>query len=323
MARGAVTTACAIVLAASAPVVAGVPAPADTARGEVLVQPSAELVPATPGVTIVRRVVITNRTARAVRFTLGIAQVVGSHDPREVVEVRRGSRDGAAGWASLEAGTILVRAHRQVRVPVTVDVPDHAAAGSSSFAVLVERSPTDATGGRTAVFSQVAIFVVDVPGPAVERDGVARAVVHEAAPESAEVRSPRTFYVGHVRLVLDLVYRDDGARAINPAGYVAMDAPFGIEQSRTPIRPFSAYPRGAAAETIELRRVPSIGLLRPRVVLTTTSGRHVRTLPYIVIVPVWALVIGAVLVAALLALTGRMVWNRTRRNARPPGGAVA
>src|SRR5690606_12295141 len=105
--------------------------------GKVVVSPSAERIETVeldsservgPGSVVRRNVIVANRTERPIDFELAVAEVVGSRSEL-AVEVRHGSRGGAAAWATLQDSSFTLEPGQQGTVPLTIRVPEEVTPG--------------------------------------------------------------------------------------------------------------------------------------------------------------------------------------------------
>lgn len=302
--------------------------------GKVVMSPAAERIETVepdggeqvgPGSVITRPIIIHNRTEATVQFDIDVAQVVGA-DAELIVEVRHGVREGAAAWVELERPSFALRPGQQGTMLVTIRVPENVTPGSKPFAVTATQRTAQVQtqgAGIAPQFKQVAIFVVELPGDAPVKGGLVNASITsaqkgiDAARDGKPVPRNSRLYVGprwidgH-RLTLSAQYENDGERLLKPRGRVVVRDVFGRQAGSYEIPEFTVYPEGEAAQTVELKGLPSLGLFTARVELESdAAGKQTTTLPRFVMVPKWFLVAAA---AFLLYWIYRLVrWQLHRR----------
>ncbi|MCW2955154.1 MAG: hypothetical protein JWO69_23 [Thermoleophilia bacterium] len=284
-----------------------------------------------PGSTVRRAVSIQNRSTHAKEFVLEVAQVVPG-GAGVVAETRRGIREGAAAWVTLDRSRFVLQPDQRGTAMATVRIPRLIKPGSKPFAVVAtqhdvtgpaspqETSPT----GVTPTFAQTAIFVLEIPGDAPVRGSIERADVTSAQKrlaaagdqDGATPKNSRVYVgpglTGTHRLTATIAYRNDGERLITARGKVVVRDLFGRTVGRYPISEFRSYPGGSASAIVELRGLPSLGWFRTSVELDTDAGNISRRLSGFALLPKWfpAAVTGLVLVAV-----GRLVRRRRREAA--------
>lgn len=302
--------------------------------GKVVMSPAAERIETVdqdggeqvgPGSVIRRPIIIHNRTEETIEYDIDVAQVVGA-DAELIVDVRHGVREGAAAWVELERPSFALEPGQQGTMFITVRVPERVTPGSKPFAVTAtQRSQQVQTEGAGIApqFKQVAIFIVELPGDAPVKGGLVNASITSAQKGIAAARdgkpAPRNarFYVGPKwidghRLTLSAEYENEGERLLKPRGRVVVRDLFGRQAGSYEIPEFTVYPEGEAAQTVELKGLPSLGVFRARVELESdAAGKQTTTLPRFVMVPKWFLVAAA---AFLVYWTYRLaVWQLRRR----------
>jgi hypothetical protein len=302
--------------------------------GKVVMSPAAERIETVqadggeqvgPGSTIQRPVIIHNRTDKPVTFDMDVAQVVGSTADL-VVEIRHGVREGAAAWVTLEKPSFTLKPGQQGTMLVTIKVPKDVKPGSKPFAVTATQRTAQVQSegaGIAPQFKQVAIFIVELPGDAPVKGTLAKATISSDQKRLDAARHGETppvdsrFYVSphwadKHRLTLSSEYENTGERLLRPKGKVVVKDVFGRVAGTYPIKEFTVYPGGSAAQSTDLKGLPSLGIFRATVQLESeVGGKQTTTLPRFVQVPKWFLLA----VAAFLAYGAwRLVrWQLRRR----------
>lgn len=301
--------------------------------GKVVMSPAAERVSTIepdggeqvgPGSVVRRPVIIHNRSAEAIQFDLDVREVVGS-TAELVVDVLEG-RGGAAAWVQLQDTTFTLKPGQQATTTVTIRVPERVKPGSKPFAVTATQRPRQVQAGGAGIapqFKQVAIFIVELPGDAPVKGEFTRATItsaqlsEAAGREGTEAPTNVRFYLGpgwtdahDLRLATE--YVNDGERLLNPSGRVVVRDLFGRVAGRYELDDFTVYPGGEAAQTVELKGLPSLGVFTARVELRSeAAGRQSATLPRFVMVPRWlAVALGAFAAYGLYRLAA---WRIRRR----------
>ncbi len=302
--------------------------------GKVVMSPAAERIETVepdggeqiaPGSTVQRAVIIHNRTEAPVTFDMDVAQVVGS-SAELVVEVRHGVREGAAAWVTLEKTSFTLKPGQQGTMAVTIKIPDSVKPGSKPFAVTAtQRSAQVQTEGAGIApqFKQVGIFILELPGDAPVKGSLTEASITsaqkgiDAARDGKEPPSNARWYIGpglmdSHRLTLSAAYENDGERLIKPTGRVVIRDIFGRTAGTFELKDFTVYPGGEAAQTVELKGLPSLGVFTAKVELESEpTGKQTTTLPRFVMVPKWFLIAaGAFLLYWLLKI---VKWQLRRR----------
>lgn len=302
--------------------------------GKVVMSPAAERIETiapdsgeqvAPGSVVKRSVIIHNRTKDTVEFDMDVAQVVGS-DAELIVEVRHGVREGAAAWVELEKTSFSLKPGQQGTMIVTIRIPESVKPGSKPFAVTATQRTQQAQtqgAGIAPQFKQVAIFIVELPGDAPVKGsltdasitsaqkGIAAAQKGERSPKNARLYiSPKL--TGSHRLTLSAEYENKGERLLKPTGRVIIKDIFGRTAGSYVIREFTVYPDGEAAQTVELKGLPSLGVFTATVELQSEpTGKQKTTLPRFVMIPKWFLAAGGALLVYLLFKLAR--WRLARR----------
>ena len=302
--------------------------------GKVVMSPAAERIETVdvgggdqigPGDTIIRPVIIHNRTKETVDFDMDVAQVVGSN-AELVVEVRHGVREGAAAWVELEKSSFSLKPGQQGTMLVTIRIPKDIKPGSKPFAVTAtQRSQQVQTEGAGIApqFKQVAIFILELPGDAPVEGKLTNASITSAQKSLDSARSGKQppknsrFYVSPKwtdthRLTLSAEYENTGERLLKPKGEVVVTDIFGRVAQKYPIEEFTVYPGGEAAQTVELKDLPSLGIFTASVELESEqTGKQSTTLPRFALIPKWFLLA----VAAFLVYWGYRLlrWQLARR----------
>ena len=302
--------------------------------GKVVMSPAAERIESVsaeggeqigPGSVVTRPVIIHNRTEDPVTFDLDVAQVVGS-SAELVVEVRHGVREGAAAWVTLEKTSFTLKPGQQGTMMVTIRIPKDVTPGSKPFAVTATQRAAQVQtegAGIAPQFKQVGIFILELPGDAPVKGTLTKASITSAQKGIAAARdgeqAPRNsrLYVGpgfadaH-RLTLSAEYENTGERLIKPTGRVIVKDIFGRTAGTYQLKDFTVYPGGAAAQTVELKGLPSLGLFTAKVELQSEpTGKQTTTLPRFVLVPKWFL--AAIAAFALYGLSRVVRWQLRRR----------
>ena len=302
--------------------------------GKVVMSPAAERIETVdaeggeqvgPGSVIQRPVIIHNRTEAPVTFDFDVAQVVGS-SAELVVEVRHGVREGAAAWVTLERTSFTLKPGQQGTMLVTIRVPKDVTPGSKPFAVTATQRTAQVQtegAGIAPQFKQVGIFIVELPGDAPVKGTLTEANITsaqkgiDAARDGKEAPKNARLYVGpgltgSHRLTLSAAYENAGERLIRPTGRVVVRDIFGRVAGRYDLKDFTVYPEGEAAQTVELKGLPSLGLFTAKVELESEpTGKQTTTLPRFVMVPKWFLLAAG---AFLLYWIYRLVrWQLARR----------
>jgi hypothetical protein len=301
--------------------------------GKVVMSPAAERIETTtakdgeriaPGDTVIRQIVLHNRTEAPIDFDLGIKQVVGS-DAELIVELLD-TREGAAAWVQLERPTIRLKPGEQGAVNVTVRIPKKVTPGSKPFAITAtQRAGTvEVEGiGVAPQFEQAAIFIVELPGDAPVKGGLTEATITSAQknlaaatdgtppPKNSRLYVSPGFSDAH-RLSLATQYENKGERILQPSGKVVVKDLFGRVVGQYQVPQFSVYPGGEAAGSVEMKGLPSLGLFTVSVELTSeAAGAQSTTLPRFFMVPKWLL---ALIAGGALWLLWKVArWQLRRR----------
>jgi hypothetical protein len=303
--------------------------------GKVVMSPAAERIETIepdggeqigPGSVIKRAVIIHNRTKEKVEFAMDVSQVVGSSADL-IVEVRHGVREGAAAWVELEKSSFALKPGQQGTMLLTIRIPKKVKPGSKPFAVTAtqQTSQTQSQGaGITPQFKQVAIFILELPGDAPVKGSLTGAEITSVQKSIAAARhgdeSPHNsrFYVSPKwtdshRLKLAATYENTGERLLKPSGRVVVTDVFGRQAGSYPIPEFTVYPDGEAAQSVELKGLPSLGLFQAKVVLDSeAAGKQTTTLPRFVLIPKWFLLAAGAFVIYWLYRLVR--WRLRRRS---------
>lgn len=304
--------------------------------GKVVMSPAAERIETIepdggeqigPGSTVQRAVIIQNRTEAPITFDMDVAQVVGS-SAELVVEVRHGVREGAAAWVTLEKTSFTLKPGQQGTMLVTIEVPTSVKPGSKPFAVTAtQRSPQGQAQGAGIApqFRQIGIFIIELPGDAPVKGSLTEASITSAQKGIAAARDGREppknsqLYIGpglvdSHRLTLSAAYENNGERLIRPTGRVVIKDVFGRSSGTFELEDFTVYPGGEAAQTVELKGLPSLGLFTARVELESEpTGKQTTTLPRFLMIPKWFLIaVGAFLLYGLFKVVR---WRLRRRRA--------
>ncbi|MCW2956982.1 MAG: hypothetical protein JWO69_1851 [Thermoleophilia bacterium] len=277
-----------------------------------------------PGMTVERPVVIHNRSDTAKGFSLDVAQVVGT-SAATVAETRPGVREGAAAWVTLDRTTFTLKPDQLATVMATIEIPAKIRPGSKPFAVIATQTATaQATGGAgvAPTFTQTAIFIVEIPGDAPVEGRFTKTSVTSAQKNLAAVQDRSgppvnsRLYVGpgltgSHQLTLATEYENTGERLLAASGTVTVTDIFGRTAGRYRIEPFRVYPGGAAAGTVALKGLPSLGFFRAKVELESETGNQTKQLRSFFFLPKWFL---AVALAGLLWVLYTLVrlWLRRR-----------
>lgn len=302
--------------------------------GKVVMSPAAERIETVepdggeqiaPGSTVQRAVIIHNRTEVPVTFDLDVAQVVGS-TAELVVEVRHGIREGAAAWVTLERPSFTLKPGQQGTVGVTIKIPASIKPGSKPFAVTATQRAAQAPTGGAGIapqFKQVGIFILELPGDAPVKGSLTEASITSAqkgiaaardgkpAPKNARLYVSPGLWDTH-RLTLSAAYENKGERLIKPTGRVIIRDIFGRTAGTYQLKDFSVYPDGEAAQTVELKGLPQLGIFTAKVEFESEpTGKQTTTLPRFVMVPKWFLAVLAVLLASAIFKLVR--WQLRRR----------
>ncbi len=280
--------------------------------GKVVMSPAAERIETVdpgggdqigPGDTIIRPVIIHNRTEDTVDFDMDVAQVVGS-SAELVVEVRHGVREGAAAWVELEKSSFSLKPGQQGTMLVTIRIPKTIKPGSKPFAVTATQRTTQVQtegAGIAPQFKQVAIFILEIPGDAPVEGTLTKATITSAQKSIDSARKgkqPPTnsrLYVSpnwtdSHRLTLSAEYENTGERLLKPKGEIVVKDIFGRVAQKYAIEEFTVYPEGEAAKTVELKDLPSLGLFTATVELESEqTGKQNTTLPRFILMPKWFL----------------------------------
>ena len=266
-----------------------------------------------PGMTVERPLIIYNGTKSAVTYQLVVSQVVGAADGAGV-EVRSGVREGAAAWVTVERPQITLKPGQQASLDVKIAIPAAVKPGSKPFAVeVVQNAQQTSTSGAgvAPTFSQSAFYVIELPGDAPVKGELRNAVITsaqksmDAAREgAASPENARTYlgpgWTGAHDLSLKVDYDNNGERLIRPTGRVVVKDVFGRVVGRYPVGEFNVYPGGVSSKIVELKGMPSLGLLRATIEMSSEAQGEQRVeLPMFLVVPKW-------FVAALSAL---LLWS--------------
>lgn len=326
----AATTSILVMLTAASPAHAFQikPNPNTNLDGKIVLSPAAERIttddpeggkPIGPGMTVTRYVLLQNRAKKRTKFTLDISQVVGSNAD-DIVEVRHGIRESAAGWVLLERNAVELNPGDMATIKLTIAIPKGVKPGSKAFAISATQAsaPVETEGaGVTPIFRQVAIFIVDLPGTAPIEGEFTRLYMRSStdtlrsvAGKKAKVN--RHLYVGKHELTLVMEYTNGGERLLTPQGEVEVRDLFDRVVARYPVPRFTVYPEGAAAQQIELRKLPKVGIFRVQVVLSSDAGQQKRKLPRFLLIPSWLLWGTIALVVLIVARVAWGVWQRRR-----------
>jgi hypothetical protein len=269
-----------------------------------------------PGTTARRTVIIQNRSANTVDFDLDVAEVVGS-TAEEVVEVRAGSRGGAAAWVTLERQSVRLKSGQTGFIDLKVAVPKAVKPGSKPFAVTVTQrsAPTDQPAGGAGVqpiFRQVAIFIVELPGARPKGGRISRAELVAVSDRNREEDRFLPIYPGKQRMRAVIEYRNDGEVLLSPKGHLVVRNIWGSVVRRYKIEGLTAYPQGSNAKDIDLTKLPSFGFFRAKVELDGEMGPQKKEMGTFIILPWWMLIGIALLLAFAIYQLVRW-WLERRR----------
>ena len=295
--------------------------------GKIVLSPAAERITTTepegsqpigPGIKVIRYILLQNRSKAVLEFDLEVSEVVGSN-AEDIVEVRHGSHSGAAAWVQIERQQLKLKPGATATVQLTIAIPRAVKPGSKSFAVTATQrsAPVASKGaGVTPVFRQVAIFIVDLPGPAPIKGRITQAAMTSSSDtlRSAGTRRERKrkFFLGKHRLTFTMAYENKGERLLVPEGSIEVRDMFNRVIKRYPVKRFTVYPAGEAAATIDMRQMPSFGAFRARLTLNSDAGKQERKLGWVILVPKWLLfALGAVAGYGLYLLV-RLINERRR-----------
>ncbi len=302
--------------------------------GKVVMSPAAERIETVepdggeqiaPGSTVQRAVIIHNRTEAPVTFDMDVAQVVGS-SAELVVEVRHGVREGAAAWVTLEKTSFTLKPGQQGTMLVTIKIPKSVKPGSKPFAVTATQRTAQVQtegAGIAPQFKQVGIFILELPGDAPVKGSLTEANITSAQKGIAAARdgkgAPKNarLYIGpgltdNHRLTLSAAYENKGERLIKPTGRVIIKDIFGRTAGKYDLKDFTVYPGGEAAQTVELKGLPSLGVFTAKVELESEpTGKQTTTLPRFVMIPKWFLIAAGVFI--LYWLFRIVKWQLRRR----------
>jgi hypothetical protein len=295
---------------AAGPVTTYMDAPNVPLGSQVKVSPTLIATTAAPG-TLVRTapLVIHNRHAKTITFTLVVDGLTGSSNPDRRVNLLdpATSRDlgaTAAPWVTIGATSVTLQPREVATVPVLVSIPADARPGGHYAAVAVVSKGVfgGRAGASVGVLSEVAIpLLITVPGPA----KVAVAVRNVRAPEWRWARQDWP-------LQLDLA--DTGDLHIQPRGTVTVTSIFGGTAARLPLAGRLLLPGGSSHAGVTWRGVPWFGYYTVKVRVwangpaspSTTVTRTLWVLP-----PWWILLVLALLVATALEVRRRRRrWHR-------------
>jgi hypothetical protein len=271
-------------------------------------------------------VIIHNRTKEPIDFDMDVSQVVGSSADL-IVEVRHGVREGAAAWVELEKSSFTLKPGQQGTMIVTVRIPKQVKPGSKPFAVTATQRTTQGQtqgAGIAPQFKQVAIFILELPGDAPVKGsltgteitsvqkGIDAARQGEQPPKNSRVYVSPHWTDSH-RLNLSATYENTGERLLKPSGRVVVTDVFGRQAGTYPIPDFTVYPDGEAAQSVELKGLPSLGVFKVRVELDSEpTGKQTTTMPRFLLIPKWLLLAAG---AFLIYWIYRLVRWRLRRRA--------
>ncbi|MBC7645342.1 MAG: hypothetical protein H7123_09450, partial [Thermoleophilia bacterium] len=169
----------------------------------------------------------------------------------------------------------------------------------------------------TPIYRQVAIFIVDLPGNAPVKGHITTTALHardsnEGA--SSTGKGTRHLYLGSHKFDASVAYVNKGERLLTPQGHIEVTDMFNRVVARYTVPRFTAYPEGAAATTVELKKLPSFGVLHVSLMLESDAGKQKRSLGTIVVAPWWALVVLGILLLVLVVALVRYVLDRRRWN---------
>jgi len=295
--------------------------------GAVLVSPGAERIttrlpdtggPVGPGVTAQRALLVQNRSKGTITFDLAIAQVVGSPNPDDQVQIRDGIHEGAAAWVTLDGSTATLKPGDMATVQLYIKIPKSVKPGSKSFAVTVtQRTSSGAAAGAqvTPIYRQVAIFIVDLPGNAPVKGHITTTTLYARGSSNTAAGSTQGsshLYLGSHKFAATVSYINKGERLLTPQGHIEITDLFGRVVEHYSVPRFTAYPDGAAATTIALKNLPSLGVLHAKLVLESDAGQQTRSLGTIVVAPWWAVAVLAILLLMLIAAVVRYALDRRR-----------
>ncbi|MDW5322233.1 WxL protein peptidoglycan domain-containing protein [Plantactinospora sp. KLBMP9567] len=260
------------------------------------------------------RVVVTNRSARALTFTVYATDASTSTDGAFALPPASQPAHDVGAWVDLGRQTRTLRPGERIVLPFRVTVPRNATPGDHAAGIVasVAEQRTDAEGQRVSVERRVgARIYLRVNGPLAPMVDVESVQVSYANPAVPFARGPATITYrlrnpGNVRVGGAARLRTTGLFGVPLSGGQDVTLPELLPGARVTLvhRVDGVLPAGMVTATVRIDATSSEGALP-----TVTRSGTAWTVP-------WTLLYLLVVVGAVLAL---LWWRRRRRGAAGTG----
>jgi hypothetical protein len=308
--RAAAATLGTALLAVTLSAMGAVPPAAAVDDGSIGIRPGHEAdffhLTAAPGSTSTATAVLSNHTARAVTLLTYPVDAVNSTEGFAMAD-RAAERAGVGRWVELASGEVTVPAKSEVKIPLTIRVPDDATPGEYAGAVIIQSPPvngaTTTVGGDTAVRLDV-----------VQRQGVRIYLKVDGTTTTSLTHGDLTWQKDGDALVFHLDLTNTGTTILRPSADLEL-ALWGADARRVRFRaPEQLLPGSTASLTASVADAPPIGAGEAVATVDSPAGTQ-RATTSLAFAPGELVAVAVLAVAAVLA--GLAIrWTRRARASR-------
>jgi hypothetical protein len=266
-------------------------------RGDFVLEPAKVELTVAPGDITETELRMVNRTEETLNFTIDIEDTKGSDDASRSV-ILLGDEEGPYPLRAMvrpEINSFTLKSQEEIRLPVTILIPEDIEPGGHYGSVLFESSSAgDTNTGSRTVSRLGALFFVRVEGE-VEEEGTL---------ERFRVKDGPIFFGGD-QLMFEFTYRNSGSVHLNPYGMITVKNMIGASVAELEVLPYFSMPQSLRARELTWEHGPLFGFYSATLEqnrgyddLIDTETVHFVVLP-------WKIIAIALIVIIALILLGK------------------
>ncbi len=247
---GAVCVACmmAMPMVASAYTISSTSAPVS---GDFVLEPAKVEMIMAPGSTAETELRLTNRSDKTLTFSVSVEDTKGSDDASRSV-ILLGNEDGPYTLRHMvqpEIDTFTLKSREEIRLPVTITIPEDAEPGGRYGSVLFESGDEGGTGSRT-ISRLGALLFIRIEGETKE----------EGALEQFRIKGGSNVFFTEEPIAFEFTYRNTGSVHLNPYGMITIQNILGMVVDEIEVLPYFAMPESLRAREVVWGHGPLLGL---------------------------------------------------------------
>lgn len=280
-----------------------------------------------PGSAKTVSVYVRNVTSSAASYTVVLNDFVASDEsgaPSLLLNGEQNDKHGLKKYMTTDVKTLSVAAGQQKEVKVTVTIPRGTPGGGYYGAVRFVPGTGSAEGSNVALSGSVgSLILVRVPGDVVEKMSL---VSFDAREGKTPEDTPRTVFTSNKNVFATVRFRNEGNVQEQPFGKITLKkgtkivAQYEVNDST---QPANVLPDSVRKFQVELKNLGSFGKYTLEGNFGYGSaGQLLTAKTTFYVVPMWAIVLGLIVVAFVLFLIfglPRMVKNYNKRVLRKAG----